>query len=128
MKMVSTFEITKGFDRWLYLVDVELKSKLEEYGVKVHFACANEDETRVYDMFEIEDPSRVEAFLMDDPNEKQFKLNAKENGKSFIDLLTSQGNKVETIDGEMINSGFSEALESFLEATGEKHPFPLLGK
>ena len=62
------------------------------------------------------------------PNEKQFKLNAKENGKSFIDLLTSQGNKVEIIDGEMINSGFSDALESFLEATGEKHPFPLLGK
>lgn len=66
MKMVSTFEITKGFDRWLQLVDVELKSKLEEYGVKVHFACANEDETRVYDMFEIEDPSRVEVFLMDE--------------------------------------------------------------
>ena len=66
MKMVSTFEITKGFDRWLHLVDVVLKSKLEEYGVRVHFACANEDETRVYDMFEIEDPSRVEAFLSDE--------------------------------------------------------------
>ena len=66
MKMVSTFEITKGFDRWLQLIDVELKSKLEKYGVKVHFACANEDETRVYDMFKIEDPSRVEAFLMDE--------------------------------------------------------------
>ena len=64
--MVSAFEITKGFDRWLHLVDVELKLKLEEYGVKVHFACANEDETRVYDMFEIEDPSRVETFLMDE--------------------------------------------------------------
>ena len=66
MKMVSTFAITKGFDRWLQLADVELKSKLEEYGMKVHFACANEDETTVYDMFEIEDPSRVEAFLMDE--------------------------------------------------------------
>ena len=66
MKMVSTFAITKGFDRWLQLADVELKSKLEKYGVKVHLACANEDETRVYDMFEIEDPSRVEAFLMDE--------------------------------------------------------------
>ena len=66
MKMVITFEITKGFGRWPQLVDVELKSKLEEYGVKVHFACANEDETRVYDMFEIKDPSRVEAFLMDE--------------------------------------------------------------
>ena len=66
MKMVSTFEIKKDFGRWLQLVDVELKSKLEEYGVKVHFACANEDETRVYDMFEIKNPSRVEAFLMDE--------------------------------------------------------------
>ena len=66
MKMVSTFEITKGFDRWLQLVDVELRLRLKEYGVKVHFACANEDETRVYDMFEIKNPSRVEAFLMDE--------------------------------------------------------------
>ena len=66
MKFVSTFEITKGFERWLHLVDFELKPKLEEYGVKVHFACANDDETRVYDMSEIEDPSRVEAFLSDE--------------------------------------------------------------
>ena len=66
MKFVSTFEITKGFERWLHLVDVELKPKLEEYGVKVHFACANEDETRVYDMSEIEDQSRVEGFLSDE--------------------------------------------------------------
>ena len=66
MKMVSTFEIKKDFGRWLQLVDVELKSKLEEYGMKVHFACANEDETTVYDMFEIKNPSRVEAFLMDE--------------------------------------------------------------
>jgi hypothetical protein len=57
MKFVSTFKITKGFDRWLHLVDEELKSKLEKYGVKVHFACANDDETRVYDMSEIDDPS-----------------------------------------------------------------------
>ena len=66
MKFVSTFEITKGFDRWLHLVDVELKEKLEKYGVKVHFACANDDETRVYDMSEIDDPSLVEAFMADE--------------------------------------------------------------
>ena len=53
MKFVSTFEITKGFDRWLHLVDVELKEKLEKYGVKVHFACANDDETRVLSLIHI---------------------------------------------------------------------------
>ena len=31
MKVLSTFEITKGFDRWLYLVDVELKLLLKKY-------------------------------------------------------------------------------------------------
>ena len=36
MKTVSTFEIPKGFDRWLQLVDVKLKSLLDEYKVKVH--------------------------------------------------------------------------------------------
>lgn len=61
--MVSTFEITKGFDRWLQLVDVDLKPLLDKYKVKVHWACANEDETRIYDMSELEDPSLIEAFM-----------------------------------------------------------------
>lgn len=39
----------------LQLVDVELKPKPEEYGVKVHFADANEDKNRVVDISEIED-------------------------------------------------------------------------
>ena len=65
MKFLSTFEITKGFDRWLHLVDVELKPILEKYKVKVHFACSNDDQTRVYDLSEAEDPSMVTAFLED---------------------------------------------------------------
>ena len=55
MNFVSTFEVTKGFARWLYLVDLELKEKLEKYGVRVHFSRVNCDETRVYDMSEIDD-------------------------------------------------------------------------
>ena len=50
MKFLSTFEITKGFDRWLHLVDVELKPLMDKYKLKVHFACTNDDETKVYDM------------------------------------------------------------------------------
>ena len=48
-------KLQKGFDRWLHLVDVELKPLLKKYKIKVHFACANEDETRVYDLSELED-------------------------------------------------------------------------
>ena len=65
MKFLSTFEITKGFDRWLHLVNVELKPILEKYKVKVHFACTNDDQTKVYDLSEVQDPSMVEMFLED---------------------------------------------------------------
>ncbi|MDG2474838.1 MAG: hypothetical protein P8M50_06110 [Paracoccaceae bacterium] len=65
MKVLSTFEITKGFDRWLKLVDVKLKPLLEKYKIKVHFACANEDQTRIYDLSELEDPSLLNALMKD---------------------------------------------------------------
>ena len=65
MKVLSTFEITKGFDRWLHLVEVELKPLLEKYKIKLHFACTNEDQTRVYDLSELEDPSLLEALMGD---------------------------------------------------------------
>ena len=65
MKFLSTFEITKGFDRWLHLVDVELKALMSKYKLKVHFACTNDDETKVYDMSEAEDPNLINGFLED---------------------------------------------------------------
>jgi len=65
MKVLSTFEITKGFDRWLHLVDVELKPLLEKYKIKLHFACTNDDQTRVNDLSELEDPSMLDALMQD---------------------------------------------------------------
>ena len=65
MKVLSTFEITKGFDRWLHLVNVELKPLMKKYKIKVHFACTNEDQTRVYDLTELEDPSVLNALMED---------------------------------------------------------------
>ena len=65
MKFISTFKITKGFDRWLHLVDVELKPLMDKYKLKVHFACTNDDETKVYDMSEAEDPNLINGFLED---------------------------------------------------------------
>ena len=65
MKFISTFKITKGFDRWLHLVDVELKPLMDKYKLKVHFACTNDDETKVYDMSEAEDPNLINSFLED---------------------------------------------------------------
>ena len=66
MKVLSTFEITKVFDRWLYLVDVDLKLLLEKYKIKLHFACTNDDQTRVYDLSELEDPNMLDALMQDE--------------------------------------------------------------
>ena len=65
MKFLSTLEITKGFDRWLHLVDVQLKPLIDKYKLKVHFACTNDDQTKVYDLSEAEDPDLISAFLAD---------------------------------------------------------------
>ena len=87
MKVLSTFEITKGFDRWLKLVDVELKPLLEKYKIKVHFACANEDQTRIYDLSELEDPSLLNA-LMEDKEIIRLRTEAGVN-LSSAEVLTS---------------------------------------
>ena len=65
MKFLSTIEITKGFYRWLHLVDVELKPLMDKYKLKVHFACTNDDQTKVYDLSEAEDTELISAFLGD---------------------------------------------------------------
>ena len=41
-----------------------------KYGARVHFACANDDETRIWDMSEIDDPSRAEGLLGDEEVQK----------------------------------------------------------
>ena len=43
MKFLLTFEITKGFDKWLHLVDVQLKPLMDNYKLKVYFACTNDE-------------------------------------------------------------------------------------
>ena len=87
MKFLSTFEITKGFDRWLHLVDVELKPFLKNYKLKVNFSCANEDQTRAYDMSEAEDPNLITGFL-EDKEVQRLRTEAGVNLSSF-ETLTS---------------------------------------
>ena len=38
---------------------------MDKYKLKVHFACTNDDETKVYDMSEAEDPNLINGFLED---------------------------------------------------------------
>ena len=62
MKFLSTFKISKGFDRWLQLVD-DLQPYMDEYGYKMLFASTNDDETVVYDLGETDDPEKAMKML-----------------------------------------------------------------
>ena len=58
MKFLSTFKISKGFDRWLQLVD-DLQPYMDEYGYKMFFASTNDDETVIFDLNENEDQEKA---------------------------------------------------------------------
>ena len=62
MKFLSTFKISKGFERWLQLVD-DLQPYMDEYGYKMLFASTNDDETIVYDLGETDDPKKAMKML-----------------------------------------------------------------
>ena len=43
MKFLTTFKISKGFDRWLQLID-DLQPYMDKYGYKMLFASTNDEE------------------------------------------------------------------------------------
>ena len=57
MEYLSTFKITKVFDTCLNMYK-EIQPDLEELGIKILWAGANADETKVFDITEINDPSK----------------------------------------------------------------------
>ena len=62
MKFLSTFKISKGFDRWLQLVD-DLQPYMDEYGYKMLFASTNDDETVIFDLNENDDKEKAMKML-----------------------------------------------------------------
>ena len=62
MKYLSTFKITKGFDTWLNMYK-EIQPDLEELGIKILWAGANADETKVFDITEVKDPSKFDVLV-----------------------------------------------------------------
>ena len=60
MKFLSTFKITKGFDTWLAMYK-DIEPELNELGIKILWAGTNDDETKVYDVTEVKDPSKFEV-------------------------------------------------------------------
>ena len=62
MKFLSTFKITKGFDTWLKMYK-EIEPDLNELGIKILWAGTNSDESKVFDITEVKDPSKFEVLV-----------------------------------------------------------------
>tara|TARA_Y100000590_G_scaffold469516_1_gene657483 strand:- start:1841 stop:2122 length:282 start_codon:yes stop_codon:yes gene_type:complete len=65
MIFLSTFKITKGFDAWLKMYK-EIEPDLNKLGIKILWAGTNSDETKVYDVTEVKDPSKFEVLVKRD--------------------------------------------------------------
>ncbi len=59
MKFLSTFKIAKGFDAWLKMYK-KIEPDLNELGIKILWAGTNPKESKVYDVTEVNDPSKFE--------------------------------------------------------------------
>ena len=62
MKFLSTFKITKGFDSWLKMYK-EIEPDLDQLGIKILWAGTNSEETKVFDVTEVKDPSKWDRRL-----------------------------------------------------------------
>ena len=62
MKFLSTFKITKGFNTWLKMYK-EIEPDLNELGIRILWAGTNSDETKVFDITEVKDPSKFEVLV-----------------------------------------------------------------
>ena len=60
MKFLSTFKVTKGFDARLKMYK-EIEPDLNDLGIRILWAGTNSDETKVYDVTEVKDPSKFEV-------------------------------------------------------------------
>ena len=62
MKVLSTFKISKGFDTWLNMYK-DIEPELNKVGIKILWAGTNADETKVYDITEVNNPDEALAIL-----------------------------------------------------------------
>ena len=62
MKVLSTFKISKGFDTWLNMCK-DIEPELNKVGIKILWAGTNADETKVYDITEVNNPDEALAIL-----------------------------------------------------------------
>ncbi len=61
MKMLVTVNISKGFARWKEMAK-SLNPEMEKVGVKMIWAGTNSDESKIFMVVEMQDPSQMKTF------------------------------------------------------------------
>ena len=61
MKMLVTVNISKGFEIWKEMAK-SLNPEMEKVGVKMIWAGANTDESKIFMVVEMQDPSQMKTF------------------------------------------------------------------
>tara|TARA_B100000029_G_C17593920_1_gene963431 strand:+ start:2427 stop:2711 length:285 start_codon:yes stop_codon:yes gene_type:complete len=88
MKFLSTFKITKGFDTWLKMYK-DIEPDLNELGIKILWAGTNADETKVYDVTEVKDPSKFEVLTKrDDITNKRIAAGVELESQEVIETIS----------------------------------------
>ena len=92
MKFLSTFKITKGYESWLKMYQ-EIEPDLVQLGIKILWAGTNSDETKVYDITEVKDPSKFEILTKrDDITKKRIDAGVILESQEIIDTLSNEEN------------------------------------
>ena len=90
MKFLSTFKITKGFDTWLKMYK-EIEPDLNELGIKILWAGTNSDETKVFDITEVKDPSKFEVLVKrEDITKKRANAGVQLESQEVIETISKE--------------------------------------
>ena len=88
MKFLSTFKITKGFETWLKMYK-DIEPDLNELGIKILWAGTNSDETKVFDVTEVKDPSKFEILsTREDITKKRTDAGVELESQELIDTIS----------------------------------------
>ncbi len=88
MKFLSTFKITKWLKSWPKMY-MEIQPDLNELGIKVLWAGTNSNETQLYGITEVKDPSKFEVLMkLYDITEKRANVTVKLQGQEVIETIT----------------------------------------
>ena len=83
-----SFKITQGFDAWLKMYK-DIEPDLNELGIKVLWAGTNSDETKVFDVTEVKDPSKFEVLTKrDDITQKRIDAGVELESQEVIETIT----------------------------------------